>query len=176
MKQRILAVTLILSGALSLCACSGNNDFKLDKNDDMTYITIPADLNPSEELPKMLIDFGFISPTKESDGSVTYSIATDDYESFINSEKESIHNYIKQVNEEASDNSIAEVKLNDKMDLITANIKTNEYENSNDDLTLHALALKILHYKAYSGEDIAIKIKLIDAETQSVYDTLTIEM
>lgn len=174
MKRKFLTSSLILIASLCLSGCSGANEFEVKSKKDTTYITIPADLSPSSELPKILSDSGFIEASVNDD-SVTYSISDDDYASFISSAKESIQKYIDTINNSNEESSIIEVKLNKDMDTITATVNTEAYNGSDDELTLNALALKILHYKAYCGDKISVKIKLIDQSSNDVYDTITIE-
>lgn len=174
MKRKFLTSSLILIASLCMSGCSGANSFEVKSKKDTTYITIPADLSPSSELPKILVDSGFIEANVKDD-SVTYSISDDDYESFISNAKESIQNYIDKINNSDEDSSIIKIKLNKDMDTITATVNAEAYNESDDELILNALALKILHYKAYCGDKISVKIKLIDQSNEDVYDTITIE-
>lgn len=174
MKRKFLTSSMLIIATLSLIACSGAGKFDVDSKKGMTYITIPAYLNPSEEIPKILMDAGFIESETNGDESVTYSIPEDEYEVFVSTAKSSIDDNINQIND-SEDSSINEIKTDKALDTITATIDTESFKESNDDLILNALALKILHYKAYTGDDLSVKIKLIDSETKEVYDTMTIE-
>lgn len=173
MKRKFLTIPLIFITSLSLSGCSDANSFEVKSKKDTTYITIPAKLNPSSELPKILLDAGFIEASVKDD-SVIYSISDDDYKSFLLSSEESIQKYIDEINT-SNDSSIIEVKLNKDMDTITATINVEAYKDSDDELALNALALKILHYKAYNGDKLSVRIKLIDQSSKDVYDTITIE-
>lgn len=174
MRRKILTTSIILFASVSICGCSNKHQFDVDSKKGTTYITIPAELGPSEDLPKILADAGFTETDIESDGSVTYSISDADYDTFINETKESINSYIDELNESNEYETISNIKLNKDFDTITATINAQKFEESNEELTITALALKVLHYQAYAGETTSVKIKYIDAETDNVYDVVTI--
>lgn len=175
MKRKFLTSSLIALAGLSLIGCAGTNKFNVDSKKGITYITIPNELNPSEELPKILQDAGFTETKTESDHSITYSIPDDSYDTFIAETFQSILDYIEVINNSDEYSSISNVGLSANVGTITATINTENYEDSDEELALNALALKVLHYKAYLGEDLSVKIKLYDIETNEVYDTITIE-
>lgn len=175
MKRKFFTCSLILLTTIGLLGCSDSNKFNVTSKKGTTYITIPATLNPSDELPKILQDAGFIEAETNSDNSKTYSISDNDYEAFINETKASIDEYIAEINNSTDISSIDEIKIDEKMHNITANINTDSYKTSDDELVINALALKVLHYKAYTGDSLSVKIKLIDSSTKEVYDTMTIE-
>lgn len=175
MKRKLFIISTVCLSSALLFGCSSNNKYSVSKKNDTTYISIPDNFTPSDTLPKELKDAGFIDCKKESNGSVSYTISTDDYKAYLKQQKDSINSYIKEINESGEHEAISEIKLNKDMNTLKIKIFPDKYEKSDDDLITNALALKILNYRAYSGKKISVKIKLIDTETDSVYDTLTIE-
>lgn len=174
MKRKILTSSLIILTALCLAGCSKTTKFEVKTKKDSTYITIPAEFKPSSEVPKLLIDAGFTKTDENDNDSVSYSISNEDYESFLSDIKESIQENVDTINSEEN-SSISEVKINKDMDVITAVINTESYKASDEDLKLNSLALKLINYKAYRGEKLSVKIKLINQADKEVYDTIIIE-
>lgn len=174
MYRKFLTFGLVLLSAISITAC-GKGTFEVKTKNNTTSITIPAEYNPSEELPILLEEQGFKYSGTDKDGAVTYTISENEYKQFLDYAKESINKYVDDLNTSENYPSIESININKSYDKISAVVKKDEFNNSSDELAINALALKIAHYQGYKGETISVKIEYTDSKTNKVYDDVTIE-
>lgn len=116
-----------------------------------------------------------VEATVNADGSVTYSMTKAQQDKMLGEMRESLNSSIKEVIG-SEDSSIKDITYNDNFSEITVVCDKAAYSESMDSILLFGLGLSATFYQSFAGVDpnaAKVLIKLQDAATKEVFDTIT---
>ena len=186
MKKLLFSLAI---SSLLLAAC-GDDEAKKDsdKNDEEkgvevdkglldVELTLPADLfegQTKESIEASAKEQGVKEVRVNEDGSVYYKMSRADHNKMMNELEKSIKESMDELVTSGDAPSFKKIEYNKDFTEFDVTVDRAAFENGMDGFMIFAFALSGTFYNAFDGkntDDLKIKINMIDAETNKVFDT-----
>ncbi len=190
MKMKKMGTMMVL--LLFLGACGSDEPTEVEAEDDVVEekgmevdkgllnveVTIPAMFFEDEDVDETIADAkanGVKDVKKNDDGSVTYKMSKAQHKAMLKEIKESMVDYITELEEDEDFPSIYKITYNKNFNEFTLEVNREAFENSFDGFATLGIGLTGMYYQVFEGTD-AQKIKVVmhlkDSDTNEVYHSI----
>ena len=176
-------LTLLLSSAFILGACSGDEETKEENTEATTVaesgeaeepeesteggvdvdkglfnveVTLPASLFEGEDMEAVIADAeaeGAKEATLNEDGSVTYKMSKSEHKEMLEEMATSVEDAKKEIVESGDYASVQAIENSNTYDSFTVKVDREAFENSFDGFATMTLGLIGTYYQAFDGSD-----------------------
>ena len=175
--------------SIALVACStdtegnekkeeSNQAVEVDKGILNVEVTLPASLYEGQDVDEAIAQMeedGVKEVIKNDDGSLTLKMSKSEHKKLMDNMESDLKEFIKEIETSEDFTSIEKVEYNKTFDEFTITVNKEAYENGLDGFAFLALAIQTMYYQLFDGvseEDYEMTVKLKDAETSEIFDTI----
>lgn len=144
-------------------------------NNDTVSIDIPASLigkNATDKLTDEQKNNGFKKAVVNKDGSVTYTIDSQKYDTFLKEYQKTVAESLDKIKTDGNYKSINSVEYNDNFSEITLIVDKNKFENGMDSIAIMQAGVSAAMYQAFDiNSKTKTTINVKDQKTGKVFKT-----
>ncbi len=144
-------------------------------NNDTVLIDIPASLigkNATDKLTDEQKSNGFKKAVVNKDGSVTYTIDSQKYDTFLKKYQKTVAESLDKIKTDGNYKSVKSVEYNDNFSEITLIVNKNKFENGMDSIAIMQAGISAAMYQAFDiNSKTKTTINVKDQKTGKVFKT-----
>ncbi len=144
-------------------------------NNDTVSIDIPASLigkNATDKLTDEQKNNGFKKAVINKDGSVTYTIDSQKYDTFLKEYQKTVAESLDKIKTDGNYKSVNSVEYNDNFSEITLIVDKNKFENGMDSIAIMQAGVSAAMYQAFDiNSKTKTTINVKDQKTGKVFKT-----